>query len=59
MREDERGATLVFTGQALGLEGEPVPFARLDLWHADTDGYYSGFAPGIPDGKPPGRRRHR
>ncbi|AII10864.1 dioxygenase family protein [Rhodococcus opacus] len=50
MREDERGTRFVFTGQVLGLEGEPVPFARLDLWHADNDGYYSGFAPGIPEG---------
>ena len=24
--------------------------AELDLWQADERGYYSGFAPGIPDG---------
>jgi catechol 1,2-dioxygenase len=22
----------------------------VDIWHADADGYYSGFAPHIPDG---------
>jgi catechol 1,2-dioxygenase len=50
MREDERGTSLIFEGQVTGLRGNPIPGAVLDIWHADSDGYYSGFAPGIPDG---------
>ncbi|WP_199435519.1 catechol 1,2-dioxygenase [Qaidamihabitans albus] len=50
MRPDEPGIPLVFTGQVQDTAGDPVPEAELDIWHADDQGYYSGFAPGIPDG---------
>lgn len=50
MREDEQGTSLVFTGQVRDTAGKPVPGAELDVWHADHEGYYSGFAPHIPDG---------
>ncbi len=50
MRDDEQGTPLVFTGQIRDTAGEPLPGAELDLWHADSEGYYSGFAPHIPDG---------
>lgn len=50
MREDEQGRPLVFTGQVRDTADKPVPGAELDLWHADHEGYYSGFAPHIPDG---------
>ncbi|MQA82832.1 MAG: catechol 1,2-dioxygenase [Streptosporangiales bacterium] len=50
MREDEKGDPLVFTGTVRDTNGIPLPAATLDIWHADADGYYSGFAPGIPDG---------
>ncbi|WP_410597300.1 catechol 1,2-dioxygenase [Amycolatopsis sp. lyj-23] len=50
MRPGEKGTPLVFTGQVRDVAGDPVAAAELDVWHADDDGYYSGFAPGIPDG---------
>lgn len=50
MRADEKGTPLVFTGQVRDAAGDPIPGAELDLWHADHEGYYSGFAPHLPDG---------
>lgn len=50
MRPDEQGDRLVFSGRVLDLAGLPLEGAELDIWHADSEGYYSGFAPGIPDG---------
>ncbi|MBC2592427.1 catechol 1,2-dioxygenase [Rhodococcus aetherivorans] len=50
MRSDEKGTALVFTGQVRNLDGQPLAGAELDIWHADDDGYYSGFAPHIPNG---------
>lgn len=50
MRADEKGTLLVFAGQIRDTAGNPVPGAELDLWHADDDGYYSGFAPHLPAG---------
>ena len=49
-RPDEKGTPLLLTGQVRDLEGKPLGGAELDIWHADADGYYSGFAPHIPDG---------
>jgi catechol 1,2-dioxygenase len=49
MRPDEAGTPLVFAGQVRDTSGSPVPGAEMDLWQADEQGYYSGFAPGIPD----------
>lgn len=50
MRENEKGEPLVFSGQVRSVSGDPLAGAVLDMWQADDDGYYSGFAPGIPDG---------
>ncbi|GHH42385.1 catechol 1,2-dioxygenase [Lentzea cavernae] len=50
MRADEQGSPLVFSGRVVDLAGQPLAGAELDVWHADSEGYYSGFAPGIPDG---------
>lgn len=50
MRPDEQGDPLLFSGTVRDTEGIPLPGTTLDIWHADADGYYSGFAPGIPDG---------
>jgi catechol 1,2-dioxygenase len=50
MRPDEKGTPLVFAGQVRDTEGNPVPGAELDMWQADDEGYYSGFAPHLPDG---------
>jgi catechol 1,2-dioxygenase len=49
-RPDENGTQLLITGQVRDLEGKPLTGAELDIWQADADGYYSGFAPHIPDG---------
>jgi catechol 1,2-dioxygenase len=49
-REDEQGTPLVLEGQVLDLDGRPLGGAEVDIWHADADGYYSGFAPHVPDG---------
>ncbi|WP_232667329.1 dioxygenase family protein [Pseudonocardia sp. TRM90224] len=50
MRDDEPGDPLVFSGQVRDLTGTPVPHAELDIWHNAADGFYSGFAPHLPDG---------
>lgn len=49
-RPDEKGTTLVLTGQVRGLDGAPLGAAEVDIWQADEQGYYSGFAAGVPDG---------
>lgn len=49
MREDEPGTPLLFQGQVLNVTGEPLPGALIELWHADGLGFYSQFAPGIPE----------
>jgi catechol 1,2-dioxygenase len=49
-RPDEKGTPLVLTGQVRDLDGTPLGGAEVDIWHADADGYYSGFAPHLPDG---------
>lgn len=50
MREDEAGTKLVFEGQVRDLDGNPLPDATIELWHADSEGFYSNFAPHVPDG---------
>jgi catechol 1,2-dioxygenase len=49
-RDDETGTPLVLGGQVRDVDGAPLPGAEVDIWHADADGYYSGFAPHLPDG---------
>lgn len=49
-REDEQGTPFVLEGQVRDIDGTPLPGAEIDIWHADADGYYSGFAPHLPDG---------
>lgn len=50
MRDGEKGDPLVFSGRVTDLAGQPLAGAELDVWHADSQGYYSGFAPDIPPG---------
>ena len=50
MRDDEKGTPLLFTGRVTDLDGNPIAGVELDVWHADDDGYYSGFAPHLPEG---------
>ncbi|WP_152345856.1 catechol 1,2-dioxygenase [Brevibacterium sp. CFH 10365] len=49
MRSDEPGTPFVFKGQVTSVSGEPLPGAKLELWHADNFGFYSQFAPGLPE----------
>jgi len=50
MRDDEKGIPMVFAGHVRDLDGNPVAGAEVDIWQADDDGYYSGFAPFLPEG---------
>jgi catechol 1,2-dioxygenase len=49
MRDDEPGTPLRFQGQVTDLAGAPVAGAKVELWHADALGFYSQFAPGLPE----------
>jgi catechol 1,2-dioxygenase len=49
-RDDEKGDVLVFAGQVGSLDGTPLAAAEIDIWQADADGYYSGFAAHLPAG---------
>jgi catechol 1,2-dioxygenase len=49
-RDDEAGTPLVLSGQVREVDGTPLGGAVVDIWQADADGYYSGFAPHLPDG---------
>jgi catechol 1,2-dioxygenase len=50
MRDDEKGTPLVFAGQVRTVDGKPLAGAEIDIWQADDEGYYSGFAPHLPEG---------
>jgi len=50
VRVDEgepKGDVFVMEGQVLDLEGKPVPHAMVDVWHANEQGGYSHFFPGM------------
>ena len=49
MREDEGGTAMVFHGQVRSTDGTPLKDAKVELWHADDDGFYSQFAPNLPE----------
>ncbi|KAI9010548.1 catechol 1,2-dioxygenase [Hyaloraphidium curvatum] len=49
MREGEKGTPLVLKGTVTGTDGKPIPGATLEIWSADADGYYSSFAPSMPE----------
>lgn len=49
MREGEGGTPLTWTGQVTSTDGTALAGAKVELWHADSDGLYSQFAPGIPE----------
>lgn len=49
MRDDEKGTPLLFQGQVRSTDGSPLSNAKIELWHADEDGFYSQFAPNIPE----------
>lgn len=49
-RTDEKGTSMVLSGRVRAIDGTPLAGATLDIWQADGEGYYSGFAPHVPDG---------
>ena len=49
MRDGEPGTPLLFQGQVTSVDGTPLPGAKVEIWHADAEGFYSQFAPGIPE----------
>lgn len=48
MRTPEGGTPLLFQGQVTSVAGDPIDGATLELWQADDAGFYSQFAPGLP-----------
>ena len=49
MREDEPGTPLTWNGQVTSTDGTPLAGAKVELWHADGNGFYSQYAPGLPE----------
>ncbi|WP_433710230.1 catechol 1,2-dioxygenase [Nocardia sp. CA-084685] len=49
MRDNESGIPLVWTGRVTSTDGTVLDGAKIELWHADSDGLYSQFAPGLPE----------
>jgi len=50
MRDDEPGTPLVLAGRVTSTDGTPLAGAKVDIWHTDDEGYYSGFASKPPAG---------
>lgn len=48
MRDGEVGTPLVWEGTITSTDGRPLA-GKVELWHADSDGFYSQFAPGLPE----------
>lgn len=49
-RADEVGEPVVMSGRVTDPAGAPIAGAVLDVWQADAQGLYSGFADGVPAG---------
>jgi catechol 1,2-dioxygenase len=49
MRDDESGTPLTWTGRVTSTTGAPLARAKVEVWHADDDGFYSQFAPDLPE----------
>jgi catechol 1,2-dioxygenase len=49
MRDDEPGTPLLFQGHVTDVDGVPLQGAKVEVWQADDLGFYSQFAPGLPD----------
>ena len=48
-RDGEKGTPLLFQGRVEAVDGTPLPHSVIEIWHADDGGFYSQFAPGIPE----------
>ncbi len=42
---DQQGHTLIMHGTVFGADGQPLPGATVEVWHANTKGFYSHFDP--------------
>lgn len=42
---DKAGHTLIMHGVIYGADGKPLPGAKVEVWHANTKGFYSHFDP--------------
>lgn len=42
---DTAGRTLIMHGTIYGADGQPLPGAQVEVWHANTKGFYSHFDP--------------
>jgi catechol 1,2-dioxygenase len=49
MRDDEPGTPLTWNGKVTSTDGSALAGAKVELWHADADGFYSQFAPNLPE----------
>jgi len=49
MRPDEPGTPLTFQGRVTAVGGAPLANATIEYWTADALGFYSQFAPSIPE----------
>jgi catechol 1,2-dioxygenase len=49
MREGEEGTPLLFKGHFADTDGNPIRDAQVEIWHADASGFYSQYAPGLPE----------
>lgn len=49
MRDGEAGTPLLFAGHVSSVGGTPLAGATLEIWQADDAGYYSQFAPALPE----------
>ena len=47
----------MFSGRVTDSDGSPIAGANLDVWQADSEGRYSGFMPGPPEGNLRGQVR--
>lgn len=49
MRDAEPGTPLQFRGQVTDVDGVPLQGAKVEVWQADDLGFYSQFAPDLPE----------
>lgn len=49
MRSDEPGTPLLFKGRFTDTDGNPLQGAQVEIWHADANGFYSQYAPELPE----------
>lgn len=49
MREYEEGTPLRFSGRFTDTAGNPIQGGQIEIWHADAAGFYSQYAPGLPE----------